>query len=289
MAYCSPRNSVGLFVKKGIIVDLFLIKRDPILGYEGTENYSVIVYFRGRNLSLKEWKKRDSVLIKYKIPEILRQKFKSFFVDRVWYKHVKAMIEEGKLFEKIEKLVMIAREVVHKQLYAQAVKVTFTGHGIGGAYATLAGALYKLNELLFYKQGGHQGLAKPFGDLMAIYTYGQPRVGDERFASFLNENSFISRVTHTNDYVSQFPVMSKEKRKYLHANFEYWISKIPCDCYDQKLDGYQLIRCDVFKLPGENPYCNRGQRYTKGSLANQGPYFGVTMGKCDKGMEDIII
>ncbi|KAG9293311.1 hypothetical protein G9A89_007557 [Geosiphon pyriformis] len=292
MAYCPPRNSrVNCFAKHGIIVGLFLTKSD--LRIERADYWRVIVYFRGPNISLEEWKKRDSALIKYDIAETLQlyrpsntrnQRFKSFFVDRVWYEHVQTILTEGKLFENIERLVRSAR---NRGSISKDIDIRFIGHGVGGAYATLAGALYMLEEKKFYTENSNLGLTPPFPDRTRIYTFGQPRVGDKLFAWFLNQYIPISRVTHTNDYVSQFPVGTIEERKYFHSNVEYWISHDSCDCHNKNLNYYQLIECNVDNSPGENPHCNSGQRYTEGSLANEGPYFGVKMGECNKGMEDI--
>jgi triacylglycerol lipase len=65
-------------------------------------------------------------------------------------------------------------------------KLWFTGHSLGGALATLAAA--------------HVG-----GDSIdGLYTYGSPRVGDERFAAVLPTRSHL-RFVHRNDWVPMIP------------------------------------------------------------------------------------
>ncbi|KAG9293310.1 hypothetical protein G9A89_007556 [Geosiphon pyriformis] len=99
----------------------------------------VVVYFRGPKLSLENGKK-DLALIKYDIAETLQlfrpsntrdQRFKSFFVDRV-------CSMEGKLFAKIERVVMVARKApVNPQLVNDYLDWAWS-------HATLPGALYRL-------------------------------------------------------------------------------------------------------------------------------------------------
>lgn len=70
----------------------------------------------------------------------------------------------------------------------------FTGHSLGGALATLATALCKFKEDAILVNG--------------LYTYGQPRVGSEKFANFFNtalkDRSF--RVVNNNDIVTRVPL-----------------------------------------------------------------------------------
>jgi triacylglycerol lipase len=69
----------------------------------------------------------------------------------------------------------------------------FTGHSLGGALATMATALSKFNENPLVVNG--------------LYTYGQPRVGSEKFAANFN-NAFKSqafRLVNNNDIVTRVP------------------------------------------------------------------------------------
>lgn len=67
--------------------------------------------------------------------------------------------------------------------------VKTTGHSLGAALAALA-ALDLIAS----------------GIPTTSYTYGQPRVGDEKFASFVSSKLSIVRVTHNKDIVPHVPV-----------------------------------------------------------------------------------
>src|SRR5579883_414042 len=69
----------------------------------------------------------------------------------------------------VEKAIEAIREAVPKE---KQQTLWFAGHSLGGALATLATALCKFNEQPFAVHG--------------LYTYGQPRVGSEKFAAAFN-------------------------------------------------------------------------------------------------------
>ncbi|KAG9289563.1 hypothetical protein G9A89_002336 [Geosiphon pyriformis] len=274
LPYCSMKiNNVGQFVNEPDVIAATLIKK--VSTYLPIENREIIVYFRGKELSLNEWKQREVNWAVFQSPS------KNSLVDKVWYEHVQKMINEGGLFKKIATYVSLARRLMlaqGTQKYKQILKVKFTGHGIGGAYALLAGCLYELEAL-------NDNLSDTFGDQTEIYTFGQPRIGNKDFAILVNEKCSIIRVTHTNDYVPQFPV-AKEGEQYVHSNVEHWIASRECDCPNP--DDYEPIyRCEVFGDPGENPNCNSGQLYkeAESNLAHKGSYLGITIGDCKTGME----
>ncbi|KAL6743420.1 hypothetical protein Aduo_016462 [Ancylostoma duodenale] len=78
-------------------------------------------------------------------------------------------------------------------------KTTFTGHSLGGALAALAAA-----------RTAKEGYRK--GDQIMIYTFGEPRVGDETFATnfdALIPNSY--RVVFRRDIVPHLPACAKDK------------------------------------------------------------------------------
>ncbi|CAM6100070.1 unnamed protein product [Calypogeia fissa] len=76
-------------------------------------------------------------------------------------------------------------------------KLFITGHSLGGALAMLyAGMLYYFGE---------NSVANRIG---SVYTFGQPRVGDETFAQFMLDNLTIERyfrVVYCNDIVPRLP------------------------------------------------------------------------------------
>ena len=70
-----------------------------------------------------------------------------------------------------------------------------TGHGLGGAYATLAAT----------------HLMAVGVQVDDIYTFGSPRVGDSKFHQWFTKmmnGRFVSRVTHNKDSVPHFPLES---------------------------------------------------------------------------------
>ncbi|KAJ3520580.1 hypothetical protein NMY22_g12694 [Coprinellus aureogranulatus] len=72
-----------------------------------------------------------------------------------------------------------------------ATRVTLTGHSLGGALATIATA--------------HLAVNLPSGIELRTITYGAPRVGNQRFADFVNSVSFMNRIVNQNDPVPVVP------------------------------------------------------------------------------------
>ncbi len=107
-------------------------------------------------------------------------------------------------------------EIIHDNPDA---KVFITGHSLGGALATLYGAM------LFYN-AEHEITDK----LAAIYTFGQPRVGDKEFAKYgethLKDHYF--RVVYCNDIVPRVP-FDNEIFEYKHIG--------ECSYYDSVYNG----------------------------------------------------
>ncbi|KAI8912391.1 Alpha/Beta hydrolase protein [Entophlyctis helioformis] len=84
---------------------------------------------------------------------------------------------------------------VHKG-FQEALQVVFTGHSLGGALASIA-------ALDFYDINGAAGAAK-----LTLATLGQPRVGNEAFANYVNSLPFASRIfrlTANRDIVPELP------------------------------------------------------------------------------------
>lgn len=80
-------------------------------------------------------------------------------------------------------------------------KLYGTGHSLGGALATLYTAM------LFYND--EKNILKK---LAAVYTFGQPRVGDEAFAQYMRDNVThfrYFRVVYCNDLVPRVPFDDK--------------------------------------------------------------------------------
>ncbi|KAG0562443.1 hypothetical protein KC19_9G146700 [Ceratodon purpureus] len=78
-----------------------------------------------------------------------------------------------------------------------SAKIYVTGHSLGGALA----ALY--TGMLYYN-----GETEIVPKVAAVYTFGQPRVGDEKFAKYMTEkltDSRYFRVVYCNDLVPRIP------------------------------------------------------------------------------------
>lgn len=83
-------------------------------------------------------------------------------------------------------------------------KVVVTGHSLGGAIATLAGAYLR-----------------KLGVAVDIYTFGSPRVGDTAFANFVSsqKNGFTARITQKLDPVTAVPGLVAG---FAHTTPEFW-------------------------------------------------------------------
>lgn len=93
-------------------------------------------------------------------------------------------------------------------------KVVVTGHSLGGAQALIAGVdLYDRDPSLFNSKN------------VEIYTIGQPRVGNTKFAKWVDSTGIsIHRSVHTRDVVPHVPSKSLG---FLHVGVESWIKADP--------------------------------------------------------------
>ena len=86
-------------------------------------------------------------------------------------------------------------------------KIMITGHSLGGALATLFPAILALHVEL--------GI---LGSLYAVLTYGQPRVGDERFGGFMHFvlGNRYHRMVYRYDVVPRVPFDKPPVAKFKH-------------------------------------------------------------------------
>lgn len=104
------------------------------------------------------------------------------------------MIEDQDKLLAYDDVTAVVRELLGKH---PSAKVYVTGHSLGGALAVLySGMLYYNDEKSIVEK------------LAAVYTFGQPRVGDEKFAAYMRQklvDSAYFRVVYCNDLVPRVP------------------------------------------------------------------------------------
>ncbi|KAG9293213.1 hypothetical protein G9A89_010584 [Geosiphon pyriformis] len=254
LGYCLEKNEIGKVVPGSQVeADAFLV------------NEEIMVFFKSPELSIEAWKQRKNTMVDYH-PEFATNS--PMKVDQVWYKNT--LIFKNRLLQKIYSLIRKGN------LDENEIPLSFTGHGIGGAYAVLT-ALEFAKEVI---------IGTKLHINIFIFTFGQPRIGNGGFSSFVNDVYPMYRITHTNDPVPQFPLVDDKGEKYYHHNTEYWIAH-DCNCLETnttieyvvyKCPGYELERDDV----REHPDCNskQGGPEEDAIQAHYGSYFGTTMGDC---------
>ncbi|HAG82274.1 MAG TPA: hypothetical protein DCL61_14170 [Cyanobacteria bacterium UBA12227] len=86
------------------------------------------------------------------------------------------------------------KAIIKQEMKESPKSLWFTGHSLGGAVATLAAAACILAE-------------DPPLEVSGVYTFGQPRVGDSRFADLYNSRlkSKTFRFVNNNDIVTRVP------------------------------------------------------------------------------------
>jgi hypothetical protein len=95
--------------------------------------------------------------------------------------------------------------------------IVVTGHSLGGA-----AAVYAAIEL-----------RRTYGNnRVTMYTYGQPRAGDNVLSQYITDQGNNYRITHTSDAVPKLPpgpddipLISLVSGAYYHLSPEYWISR----------------------------------------------------------------
>ncbi|KAG9306043.1 hypothetical protein G9A89_020238 [Geosiphon pyriformis] len=198
LGYCDlSKNDVGGVVARyGIVADIIQPNGQEIL----------IAYFKGNTFDKSKWNERQ---IKFEKTEL-----HSSFVDLEWNGHVKKMLPY--LYKKL------------KTFFDRFdfTNIWFTGHGIGGVYATIAAAYFQKSDLLVeYPR---------FRYKINVITFGAPRFAAPSFANYAKmslqiRRSGVWRVTHTNDWV---PREFMQRPSFVHTEMEIWLShpENDCDC-----------------------------------------------------------
>ncbi|KAG9286914.1 hypothetical protein G9A89_000043 [Geosiphon pyriformis] len=291
MPYCFPYsliNTLGSLVKNG--KDIF----GTVLTDVKLEQ--IFVHFKAPILTKAEWEDRTNELVPFSVPGMSTNAL--VLVDKEWFGEVSLMMDA-----------MLSNIYGHIE-DEELTKITFCGHGVGGAYAAIAGLSFAIMNII----GSHPPEINQFKRLIniSIYTYGQPRTGNTLFAKMMNELVKVTRVTRRNDYVPHFLPIENRRSIMQHHEREVWLGPIDCDCLENKnavlFDGEAVWDCgrsqEIFKLErnyfrvnrfikekfwipgedltGENKECNSGQSIAGENSIQEhyGPYFGIIMGNC---------
>lgn len=86
-------------------------------------------------------------------------------------------------------------------------KILLTGHSLGGALAVMAAA----------------HIQNVYGNVGALYTMGQPRVGNDVFAQFMT--SFIPNTFRVVNYADQVPHVPQSILGFKHSGTEIWYQR----------------------------------------------------------------
>ncbi|KAG9288656.1 hypothetical protein G9A89_006757 [Geosiphon pyriformis] len=231
----------------------------------------IVAYFGAKRMDVGYVLTSPPVLISYRnIPDAR--------VHKEWFE------ETNVLLQKISPLIIGA--IINRK--ASVIRLRFTGHGVAGAYALLAGLLWAeflRSEKIKPKLGGKTLK-------LAVVTFGQPRVGNHYFANYVNQimGNNLYRVTYRNDFIPQLPPRKEFDAGFIHHEVEYWISDPDCDClnsgrYPGSSANYDIFECrgiwehDRGKAVRENQDCNSGVSQADFSVHN-GPYFETVIHDC---------
>ncbi|KAG9306770.1 hypothetical protein G9A89_005670 [Geosiphon pyriformis] len=175
----------------------------------------VIVVIKSSEYQYKAWKTREKKFTKYVEGNV------DFNFYKKWKKASTKFFEMWNEF----KLQNLSQNVIYK--------MRFIGFGIGGVYAVFAALDFP----------------QPQGEKHKVITFGQPRMGDHQFVTYVWQRLWIYRVTYANDLIPSFP-----KGEYRHLSKEYWIPESNyCDCQSHIVN---LIECFPNSNLEENPVKN---------------------------------
>ncbi|KDQ58538.1 hypothetical protein JAAARDRAFT_57461 [Jaapia argillacea MUCL 33604] len=144
----------------------------------------------------------------------------------------------------LDVITSVERQVSHHPGYS----IVTSGHSMGGSLASLAAVTLQANLP---------------GIPIRLYTYGQPRTGNEEFAMFVNDRLGFnsSRIVHTSDGV---PTIIPVDLGYRHHGVEYWQRPDPASASTTR-------RCDA---DGEDPTCST-MNPSRGLNVAHDFYFGI--------------
>ncbi|KAG9285744.1 hypothetical protein G9A89_003423 [Geosiphon pyriformis] len=203
-------------------------------------------------------------------------------VDLQFLKGVKLIFPEVK---------RIIREHLNDPSKKKFNEIIFTGHGLGGAYASIAGFQWAIERYVI-TNGNLWPEINLHGINQNIVTFGAPRIGNNAFSVGLNRVIYHYRITYGNDHVPHFPLAA---RGWKHFGIEIWIEPLnTCDCPEDQEKYWDCNNSELTrgrarqdwitgKYSNENKECNAGQLIDKvpDQFFHNGPYFKVEMGNCE--------
>ncbi|KAG9289597.1 hypothetical protein G9A89_014332 [Geosiphon pyriformis] len=233
----------------------------------------IILTFKSKERGYILWKMQKSTLIGY--PRI-----EGALVDQshfnVWLKGRK------KFWTKMENLKLKSDFNVNKDYF------TFTGFGRAGIIAVCAALEF----------------ASKYAVKPTVVTFGQPQMGNMKFAEFVATQITLYRVTYRDDYTPGVPKygysFEGKAIDYFQLSGEYWIPfQDQCECsplftktsdLEPPIKFPSVYKCFEVGTLNEHPDCNKNRnkrRRKDGRLVRThegndhfGPYFGYMMGIC---------
>ncbi|KAG9306808.1 hypothetical protein G9A89_005708 [Geosiphon pyriformis] len=253
-------------------------------------------------MTKNDWQLRKVKLVPFQVTEM-----KTNFLIRVDEEYYNDVVSISRsLFGRICAHILRARNEL-------GVQVFFIGHGVGGAYAAIAGLMWQIETGI-----GSYPKTYPNGFYSSenyhVVTFGQPRTGNVPFAKMVNTLLDVTRITHTNDPASHFPPAESGIDFLGHHDYEFWLATRNCDCpgdvpsEKELVNEYAVYSCPGYFLKqnetkrvkkqnllfekrffevedeesGENQECSIGQSISElpNNYIHKGRYFGVTMNDC---------
>lgn len=245
---CVACSQAGLLQDTKVVIDSES-SFQGIVGYSADRD-AIVIAFRGSS-NLKNW-----------IANV------KFVKTKAYNDFPEALVHRGfyKLYQKVAAQVLASIQKL-RQEHATAV-ILVTGHSLGGAIASICAFELKfLHDL----------------DAHAVYTFGQPRLGNFAFAQLMNNYvPSLNRVIHAKDVV---PHMLPSYLRYYHSKTEvrnvvkihFKVSlSVPLQIfYGKFFESYRMCSAK----DGEDKTCsNVCAPYSCQSIEDHTSYLNVTLG-----------
>jgi broad specificity phosphatase PhoE len=130
-------------------------------------------------------------------------------------------------------------------------QIVFIGHSLGGALAEFAAVDYQNR--------------KQNWDRITLYSFGQPRLGNDEWAKYVNARQFkMYRIVRMGDPIPDVPALSLG---YVHSSDPYYI-----------LDTGMIIPCPPDNGTGESSLCRSNVFARNQRFHGKSNYFGIGVG-----------